>query len=361
MPRPERRRWIHQSRGSFHVISRTADRQAWFTDAEKEHFVRLLERFARGFFVQVHAFCVMSNHFHLLVTELADEAADASEDELLRRYRKVYGKTAAPPRGRTVDYGDGKEVLEDPDDPHGIERLRARLGTLSRFVQELKQAFSRWYNRQHGRRGYLWGDRFKSVLVSKAGDAEVVTSAYIDLNPIRAQMGRRPEDYRWSSLGLRARDPKRAKRLLTRLKHPELRRHGLDWYRGLVYISGGVPAKGKNRHGIIPPELVDRCVERAGRLGIVDKFRYRCLNFTEGLAIGEPGFITKLQQELGRRVVRARQLWDTVWDGGADGGKGGGGTAQDPAALCATRVLRAPPPPAGATGPPPVAADAAPF
>jgi hypothetical protein len=49
-------------------------------------------------------------------------------------------------------------------------------------------------------RGYFWGDRFKSVIVDK-GETLVNCLAYIDLNPLRAGMVDRPEEYRWNSLG----------------------------------------------------------------------------------------------------------------------------------------------------------------
>ena len=57
-----RRQWISQQAGSFHIISRTAGGDVRFTDEEKEHFLNLLERFASGFFVKIHTFCVMGSH-----------------------------------------------------------------------------------------------------------------------------------------------------------------------------------------------------------------------------------------------------------------------------------------------------------
>jgi hypothetical protein len=67
-------------------------------------------------------------------------------------------------------------------------------------MREIKVGFARYYNRRHNRRGYFWGDRFKSVIVDK-GETLVNCLAYIDLNPLRAGMVDRPEDYRWNSLG----------------------------------------------------------------------------------------------------------------------------------------------------------------
>ena len=54
----------------------------------------------------------------------------------------------------------------------------------------------------NNRTGYFWGDRFKSVLIEK-GEALINCLAYIDLNPVRAGIVKRPEDYRWSGIGYR--------------------------------------------------------------------------------------------------------------------------------------------------------------
>ncbi|MGD9065364.1 MAG: hypothetical protein PVI42_14660 [Desulfobacterales bacterium] len=75
-----------------------------------------------------------------------------------------------------------------------------RLSSLSEFVREIKVGFARFYNKRHNRRGYFWGDRFKSVIVEK-GETLINCLAYIDLNPLRAGLVNRPEEYRWNSLG----------------------------------------------------------------------------------------------------------------------------------------------------------------
>lgn len=56
------------------------------------------------------------------------------------------------------------------------------------------------YNKLHRRSGYFWGEKFKSVIVED-GDMLINCLAYIDINPVRANMVERPEDYRWSSIG----------------------------------------------------------------------------------------------------------------------------------------------------------------
>ena len=60
-------------------------------------------------------------------------------------------------------------------------------------------AFSWYYNQRHNRRGILWGERFKSVIVEN-GETLINCLEYINLNPLRARIVGRPEDYRWNSL-----------------------------------------------------------------------------------------------------------------------------------------------------------------
>jgi hypothetical protein len=65
-------------------------------------------------------------------------------------------------------------------------------------MKTVKQRFSIWYNRNHGnRRGTLWMDRFKSVLVEGKGNPLQTMAAYIDLNPVRAGLIEDPKNYRF--------------------------------------------------------------------------------------------------------------------------------------------------------------------
>ena len=115
----------------------------------------------------------------------------------------MYGPVAILPSG-SIDF----DVEEIPDSDCGKERLRVRLGSVSCFMQELQQTFSRWYNKRNDRVGYFWSSRFKSILVSR-GESQLVCSSYIDLNPIRAGIVRKPEEYRWCTLGYLARNSKK--------------------------------------------------------------------------------------------------------------------------------------------------------
>ena len=121
----------------------------------------------------------MGNHFHILVRLFPDHKF--TSEEIKKRFTGFYGDERV--------FADGL-----------IPSLREKLSNLSEFVRELKVGFARYYNRRHNRRGYFWGDRFKSVIVEK-GETLINCLAYIDLNPLRAGIVSRPEEYRWNSLG----------------------------------------------------------------------------------------------------------------------------------------------------------------
>lgn len=310
MPR-KNRSWTSQLTGSFHIISRVSGGELLFNNEEKEYFLKLLERFASGFFVDILSFTFMSNHFHILANGLELDAKKASLGELKRRYQLIYGENLEYPAG-SFDT-DGTLI---PDEDGGIERLRIRLGSISRFVQELKQTFSRWYNKKHDRKGYLWSDRFKGVIVDK-GDAQLACSAYIDLNPARAGIVNQPEKYRWSSMGLRVRNPRRAEKLLKPISLPEKEKSSefesiikekeitFIWYREFVYRTGGIDVE---RKASISGEIVEDVLSYHGRLGIGDILRYRVRNFSEGIAIGTHSFIADIQRRYNRKFIRPRSF-----------------------------------------------------
>lgn len=72
---------------------------------------------------------------------------------------------------------------------------------VSELVKTVKQRFSMGYNHKEGRRGTLWEERFKSVIVEDSRLALQAMGAYIDLNPARAGIVDDPKDYCWSGYG----------------------------------------------------------------------------------------------------------------------------------------------------------------
>ena len=81
-----------------------------------------------------------------------------------------------------------------------LDGLRARMHDLSQFVKTFKEEFGRLFRRRRPYPGTLWEGRFRSTLI---GEAEYLRrcAAYVELNPVRAGLAGRAEDYGWNTVG----------------------------------------------------------------------------------------------------------------------------------------------------------------
>jgi REP element-mobilizing transposase RayT len=183
----------------YHCLSRVVDRRFIFGNEEREFIVALMRKLDAFLGVRVVTYAVMSNHFHLLVEEPdREQLPPLDRDTLLRRLGFLYDRFTVEAVREELDRATatGNGVWE----AQILARYERRMGDVSIFMKELKQRFTQWYNRRMGRKGTLWEERFKSVIV-ESGVAARTMAAYIDLNPVRAGMVKDPADYRWSSYG----------------------------------------------------------------------------------------------------------------------------------------------------------------
>jgi REP element-mobilizing transposase RayT len=215
----------------FHVMSRTCGGAVFFDEVEKEALRRVLRRMAEFCGVEVLTYCVMGNHFHALVSVphrpswMRRFEGPDGEKRLLAHLRVLYSKDyIAQLMAEMAEWRRlGLEGLVTAK----LEGFKRRMCDLSRFVKEVKERFGRWYNKRHERKGTLWMERFKSVLVEGSRgqvssvkhelNALQVMAAYIDLNPVRAELVDEPGTYAWSGFGEAERGSKRARRGLWRV------------------------------------------------------------------------------------------------------------------------------------------------
>jgi putative transposase len=184
----------------YHCVTRVVDRRFAFEKEDKEKlrtFMRMQENFSG---CGVLAYCLMSNHVHVLLEVPPLPVGGFSDEQLLARLRAGGNEVeVAVVAKRLSEYrklGAGGEAAAK--DLHASYTYR--MHDLGEFMKALLQRFSRWFNAKHERVGTLWESRFKSVLVED-GMASRTMAAYIDLNPVRAGMVTDPAEYRWSSYG----------------------------------------------------------------------------------------------------------------------------------------------------------------
>ena len=145
----------------FHVMSRVAGGAMLFGDEEKEAFRLLMWRMAKFSGVEVLTYCVMGNHFHLLIRIprreaflgrfVCDTPGVAGERRLLEHLRLLYSKAYLS--RLESDIKDLRREGREAEVQRVLDRYKDRFCDLSLFVKELKERFSRWFNKKHGRRG----------------------------------------------------------------------------------------------------------------------------------------------------------------------------------------------------------------
>ena len=206
-----------------HVILRGNNRQAIFAGAaDYQRLLDVFEEVERQFEVQIHAYVLMSNHVHLLLT---------------------------------------------PGTEDGLPKM----------MQALGRSYVRYFNRTQQRSGTLWEGRYKSTLI-QSDRYLLACMAYIDLNPVRAGLVARAQDYPWSShahyLGLRT------DRLITP--------HVLYWE------LGNTPFAREAAYA----DLVHAGINAVQQAALTDAT-------LRGWALGEPDFVADLQKRTGRRLQKA--------------------------------------------------------
>lgn len=127
----------------YHIINRgNAGENLYRSSKDRKKFLLYLEKAIERFSIKVHAYCLMGNHFHIL--------------------------------------------METP------------YANLSKSVQWINVSYAGYFNRKYNRNGHLFQGRFKSILID-ADNYLKQLSRYIHLNPVRAGLVDRPADYDWSS------------------------------------------------------------------------------------------------------------------------------------------------------------------
>ena len=283
MPRTARVKSLDGS-GWYHVCARTAgavDEYPLDAPRYRRKLLGLIELFCKVYRCEVAGFCVMGNHYHLVAR--FDEQVELTREELYQRASLIYPKK-----------------LLDGWLKHKWERFNERVFDLSEFMRNVQAAFGRWFNQTTGRRGRFWAERFKSTMLE---DEEAVMDCllYIELNPLRAGISERPEEYDGSSLYHREIKKDRWLVPITELIGRKRRADAVRDYKARVYYRG-LEATAANQ-AVIPGHVVR--AEEARGFETRGAFAKRWRHFVDGLALGSEEFI---RTQLDRMRAEGRYL-----------------------------------------------------
>lgn len=287
-----------------------------FGNIEKEAFRKLMRRMERFSGVEVLTYAVMGNHFHVLVRvperakflrKFEKGTKEKREARLFEHLKLLYSRAylSQLEAELAVMAEKGMDELYEKT----VQGYLDRLCSLTHFMKELKERFSRWFNKRHGRRGTLWQDRYRSVLVED-GEALRTMAAYIDLNPVRAGLVDDPKDYRWCGYAEALSGSKRARRALcvvlgvTVVSWEEC---GREAYRRLllgVGMEAGEDVKEaekrqgrKHRRRGIKREKALAELREGKVLSKADLLQCRVRYFSDGLVLGTRDFVEKVFRE----------------------------------------------------------------
>ncbi len=195
--------------GIYHCVSRCV-RRAFLcgkdplTGRSFEHRKQWVEdrilTLAQSFAIAVHAYAVMSNHFHVVLETDPAVAQAWSDEETARRWLALSTSTAV------TESALGARLAALLAQPERLAVLRERLGNLSWFMRYLNEPIARRANREDHCTGRFWEGRFACQAL--LDDAAVLgCMVYVDLNPVRAGLVAAPEAGLHTSVRRRARTP----------------------------------------------------------------------------------------------------------------------------------------------------------
>jgi putative transposase len=306
--------------GYYHIVSRIVDRRMVLNGDEKERLRKLLRTTETFSGCDVLTWTALDNHFHILLH--VPDRQELADDEFIVRLRALYDKSV-------VDTVAGELTrLRAEGQIAAADALKARytyrMYDLSEFVKTLKQRFTQSYNRRHGRKGTLWEERFKSVLVGGGQSALSTVAAYIDLNAVRAGIVQDPKDYRFcgyaEAMGGSALARKGICLALPLLGPQKHWQTVVGKYRELLFVRGQLRQndRGETIRTGFSPDKVRAVLDAGGQLPLNEILRCRVRYFTDGTVFGTrefaEGAFQRHRRHFGvRRTTGARRMAGGNW------------------------------------------------
>jgi REP element-mobilizing transposase RayT len=261
----------------YHLCGRVAGVKGEYPLDDKRcrrQIINFIRFFSKIYSLEVLGFCIMGNHYHLVV--YMETPREMSREELRARATLLY-----------------KDTVLDGWLKERWERFHRRIFDVSELMRSLQSRIARWYNVTHNRRGRFWADRFKSVLLENEKEAYDCL-LYVELNPVRAGIVERPEEYDGSSLYCREMKNDKWMMPITEVTKTSKRATALRDYKGAVYYRGSVPTK--ENQAIISKRLLRQ--EEARGFATEGLFSKRLRHLTDGIVIGSESFVKEKLERL---------------------------------------------------------------
>lgn len=190
MPMPRKLLVSVDTTPSYHVVSRCVRRTFLFGVVDTKDFshrrdaiVARLAQLTQLFCIDIAAYAIMANHYHLVVRIQKQRALHLTTQDVIARWSALFSLPFLAQRFAN------NEDMSDPECSEAIRQIelrRERLYDLSWFMRCLNEPIARMANLEDGCTGRFWEGRFKSQALLDER-AELQAMAYVDLNPIRAQ------------------------------------------------------------------------------------------------------------------------------------------------------------------------------
>ena len=269
----------------YHCVGRSVAGAMLFGDLEKEILSGMLWDMAGFCGMEVITYCIMSNHFHVLVR--VPEPQQLTDAQLLERLEGHYGA-----RGTLTLLAWEAMTQRGKIDEDIRRKLLERMGDVSVFMRELKQRFSRWYNRKHERFGTLWAERFRSVVVENQPSSLEAVAAYIDLNPVRAGLVEDPKEYRFCGYAAAVAGNALARKGLMSFQNKPSWRACAAAYRLRLFVGGG--AAHQSGKAVLDKEKIKEVIAQGGELSLGQVLRLRVRHMSDGVALGTKAFVNEV-------------------------------------------------------------------
>ncbi|HOB97826.1 MAG TPA: transposase [Verrucomicrobiota bacterium] len=269
----------------YHCISRVVGGQMLLGPPERDKLQEMLWQQAAFSGIEIVTYCLMANHIHLLLRVPAKFMA--TDAELVERALALYGKNNLYAQTLRTAFEKQGGLPKDLR-----EGLRLRIGDVSEFMKELKQRFSKWFNRQQNRCGTLWAERFKSVLVEDRHGAVQAVAAYLDLNPVRAGLVKDPKDYRWCGYAEAVAGNASARTGLASF-HPssDWAEAARDYQQLLLVTDAGTGESGKP---VLERKKIRQKFEKNADLALGQVLRLRVRYFSDGVVLGSRDYVNEI-------------------------------------------------------------------